>query len=641
MNNRSSQRILIFIWYPITQAIIVGVLVAFLLSFVYGLTYHYQEKQRHIEQLATVLTASASTVDGAAVVAEQVKTLLDNDPSIQSIIFYSTPQPISDNNQSVFSWKNALFADTVSSNHPVVSNDVEIDSVNIEERDAENPQTSPFLETGEITDNSTLVGYINITLDVSQLRADWLRSNLLLCFITILLTILWSLYILRKLNWPIKDIEGLTEVCNLIINNPEIEKLPVIDQRFNFQELAQIKQALIILFTRLQKVREDYDEVAVFEKQLYSKDKSLNVQLHNFQNMITHELKTSLNAIVGGLQLLDHNSLNREQKDAVEIINDGSEKLVVSLNRIIQLNQIQKGQVSVHSSEFNPLHLISDLLVEFEPVAREKGIELNSRIHHIDYSLKGDVEKIRQIISALLSNAIKFTSAGQVMITSQLTHFDKSNRWQVIVKDTGIGIDSNHLEDIFNPFFQIDPSRSRQYEGSGVGLSVVKQMAQLMGATIDVDSLLGVGTQFTLTMSMPNQRQERQRNLFAGLSIVYYYCYDYGYLVSDLEYLGATVSCRQYEQLMIDDMRNEKADMVMFAEDIPPSTAVPLAVRIRQLEQSDTDHRSLLIYWYPQHRVRSLESFEPTLKAAGIDYCHISIYDNDNALSELLEHWLG
>lgn len=115
MNNRSSQRILIFIWYPITQAIIVGVLVAFLLSFVYGLTYHYQEKQSHIEQLATVLTASASTVDGAAVVAEQVKTLLDNDPSIQSIIFYSTPQPISDNNQSIFSWKNALFADTVSS----------------------------------------------------------------------------------------------------------------------------------------------------------------------------------------------------------------------------------------------------------------------------------------------------------------------------------------------------------------------------------------------------------------------------------------------------------------------------------------------------------------------------------------------
>ncbi|MDN6276477.1 MAG: HAMP domain-containing histidine kinase, partial [Psychrobacter sp.] len=604
-------------------------------------TYHYQEKQRHIEQLATVLTASASTVDGAAVVAEQVKTLLKKDPSIQSIIFYSTPQPISDDNQSRFSWENALFADTVSSNHPVVSNDIEVDSVNIDEIDDQNPQTSPFSETDEITEDSILIGYINITLDVSKLRADWLQSNLLLFFITILLTILWSLYILRKLNWPIKDIEGLTEACDVVINNSELEKLPVIDQRFNFQELVQIKQALIVLFTRLQKVREDYDEVAVFEKQLYSKDRSLNVQLHNFQNMITHELKTSLNAIVGGLQLLDHNALNREQKDAVEIIDDGSKQLVVSLNRIIQLNQIQKGQISVHSSEFNPLHLISELLVEFEPVAREKGIELNSRIHHIDYNLKGDVEKIRQIISALLGNAIKFTSVGQVTITSQLTHFDKSNRWQIIVKDTGIGIDSNHLDDIFNPFFQIDPSRSRQYEGSGVGMSVVKQMAQLMGATIDVDSLLGVGTQFTLTMSMPNQRQERQRNLFAGLSIVYYYCHDYGYLVNELEYLGATVSCRQYEQLMIDDMRNEKADMVMFAEDIPPVTAVSLAVRIRQLEQSDVDHRSLLIYWYPQHRVRSLESFEPTLKAAGIDYCHTSIYDDDNALSELLERWLG
>ncbi|WP_240365302.1 ATP-binding protein [Psychrobacter sp. KH172YL61] len=67
------------------------------------------------------------------------------------------------------------------------------------------------------------------------------------------------------------------------------------------------------------------------------------------------------------------------------------------------------------------------------------------------------------------------------MITSQLTHFDKSNRWKISVKDTGIGIDSNHIDDIFNPFFQVDSSQTRQYEGSGVGLPVVKQLVQLMG----------------------------------------------------------------------------------------------------------------------------------------------------------------
>ena len=85
--------------------------------------------------------------------------------------------------------------------------------------------------------------------------------------------------------------------------------------------------------------------------------------------MITHELKTSLNAIVGGLQLLEGEQLNAEQKDAVEIIHNGSDKLVLALNQIIQLNQIQKGQISLQSSEFNPLQLISDLLAEYEPIA--------------------------------------------------------------------------------------------------------------------------------------------------------------------------------------------------------------------------------------------------------------------------------
>ena len=261
------------------------------------------------------------------------------------------------------------------------------------------------------------------------------------------------------------------------------------------------------MFGRLQEAKQGYEVLAAFEQQLHNKDVSLDVQLHNFQSMITHELKTSLNAIVGGLQLLDYENLTREQKDAVEIISNGSDKLVLSLDHIIQLNQIQKGQVKIHNNEFNPLQLISDLLTNFESMAHQKNLELISNIHHLDYSLYGDSAKIQQMLSILISNAIKFTPSGRVTITSQLTHFDKSNRWKVSVKDTGIGIDNNHIEDIFNPFFQVDSSQTRQYEGSGVGLPVVKQMVQLMGAIIEVDSALGSGTQFTLTFVMPSQQQ--------------------------------------------------------------------------------------------------------------------------------------
>jgi len=650
MNKRSSQTISMLIWRSVGQVVILAVLAGFLLPFSYGLAYHYQEKQQHIQQLASLLTTSASTADGADIVADQVNVLLANEPTIQSIVFYSTSKPISDVNQSLDDWRNALFADTVSFNYPVVSK-YEDDNEAGSDNAASNRQIASTLSesmvdapsTSQLTDgsakNSALIGYINITMDVELLRMHWFQSVLWLWLTTVALIVIFALYIFRKLNWPVKDIEALTDICQTIIKNSELEQLPIIPQRFNFQELTQIKKALMILFGRLQEAKIGYERLAAFEQQLHNKDVSLNVQLHNFQSMITHELKTSLNAIVGGLQLLDYESLTREQKDAVEIISDGSDKLVLSLDHIIQLNQIQKGQIRIHTNEFNPLQLISDLLVKFEPIASQKGLELISNIHHIDYSLHGDSAKIQQILSILLNNAIKFTPTGQVIISSQLTHFDKSNRWKISVKDTGIGIDSDHIENIFNPFFQVDSSQTRQYEGSGIGLPVVKQMVQLMGATIEVDSALGSGTEFTLTVAMPNQQQSRQQRLLSGLTIVYYYYHEAGALLSELEYLGATIICHQDPQQMMNEVRTQKVDMVMFAEDVFVNKAELLAKSIRQYESEEGTQRTLLVYWYPPHRARYVDSFEYGLKAAGIDYCHSSNYKN-KALSDLLKRWL-
>lgn len=649
MNNQPLQTLPKLIWRSVVQAIFLAMLTGIILSFIYGLVHHYQQKHRHIQQLAALLTSSASTVDGADTVAKQVSILLAAEPNIQSIIFYSTPQPIADIDRftayrSNDDWQNALFASTVSFNYPVTSDDItddsdatidanqQIDSVLSDHRLAlPNPE--------ELTSDSTLVGYINITLDVAELRANWFRSNLLLGFITTLLAVIWALYILRKLSWPVKDITALTDVCEMVSKNPELEKLPVIPQQFEFQELVQIKQTFITLFDRLQASKQDYEALAVFEQQLHHKDLSLDVQLHNFQSMITHELKTSLNAIVGGLQLLDDERLNSEQKDAVDIIRNGSEKLVVSLDQIIQLNQIQKGQISLHFSEFNPLQLIADLLTDFESTAKQKGLALISHIHHIDYTLEGDASKIKQILSILLSNAIKFTPVGQVSITSQLTHFDNSNRWQITITDTGIGIDSDYIDDIFNPFFQVDSSQTRQYEGTGVGLPVVKQIAQLMSATIEVESTLGVGSQFILTIPMPKKNQVRQQNLLAGLVVVYYYDHETGSLLDELKRLGATVTCQQHEHLIIEALYTKKIDMVMFAEDVSPGAAEVISKRIRQFESYESEYRALLVYWYAPHQAQYLDSFEHGLKAAGIDYCHSADYD-DKALSNLLKSWL-
>ena len=164
-------------------------------------------------------------------------------------------------------------------------------------------------------------------------------------------------------------------------------------------------------------------------------------------------------------------------------------------------------------------------------------------------------------------------------------------------------------------------------------------MAQLMGATIEVDSTLGLGTEFTLTVAMPNQQQSRQQRLLSGLTIVYYYYQEAGALLSELEYLGATIICHQCPQQVINEVRTQKVDMVMFAEDVFVEKAELLAKSIRQYESEEGTQRTLLVYWYPPHRARYVDSFEYGLKAAGIDYCHSSNY-KDKALSDLLKRWL-
>jgi signal transduction histidine kinase len=617
MNNRPHQTLPTLIWHSIMQTMVLAVLAGLLVSFIYGFVHYYKDTRQHIQDLATLLTISATVADSTDIVDEQIHFLLEKEQGIESIFFYTASQPIVDANQLRDDWKNALFANTVSFNYPVVGDDF----------------TNKIISPKE----DSLVGYLNITLDIAMLRENWIRDYLLLWLMTTLLAIMWALFILRKLNWPSKDIATLTQACDIMIKNPELEHLPMIQQRFAFQELAQVKQAFITLFERLQVAQQSYQALAVFEKQMHHKDLSLDMQLHNFQSMITHELKTSLNAIVGGLQLLDDAHLSHEQKDAVDIIRYGSDQLVLTLDQIIQLNQIQKGQVILQVHEFNPLQLISDLLADFEPIAKQKGLQLISHIHHIDYILEGDAKRIKQIFSILINNAIKFTPTGQITITSQLTHFDNSNRWQVVVADTGIGIDSNFINDIFNPFFQVDSSQTRQYEGSGIGLPVVKQMAQLMAASIEVDSTLGVGSNFTVTIPMSNQRQSQQQQKLRGLKVIYYYYHEKESLADELQRLGADVVCYQHEQLVINEIRAKKFDILMFAEDVFPRKAASLASRIRA---SETKYRTLMVFWYPQQQVQYLANFETGLKAAGIDYCEVAKYE-DKALSDLLRHWLA
>ena len=646
MNNQQSKSFLTFFYGSVFRTMAFAMLLASLLFIIFSLVIYYQEKQRHIEQSALLMATSAATVGGADLIDRQVTMLLDAEPSVQSILFYSTNRALdsieqTDSHTTIDDWKNALLARTVNFDYPVTSFSVDNDDVMSTEMfkplidyDVDKAVLQSSIAN---TNNSNVVGYINLTLDMNALRLEWLKSTLWLWALLLLMSIIYVLSIRSQLKNYVRDMQTLSKLCQTLSHHSTLEKLPVFALQSNIQELTNIKIALTSLFDHLQAARYDHEALIDIEQQLRNKELTLDIQRYNFQSMITHELKTSLNAVIGGLQLLDNQKLNIEQQDTIAMVTKGAQQLASTLQQIMQLNQLKKGQVSVTVSEFNPLQLMAELIAEFDPIAKKKGLILTSSIHHIDYSLVGDTAKIKQILSILLGNAIKFTASGQVGIQSQLTHFSRSNRWQVVIQDAGIGIETNHIDDIFDPFFQVDASQTRQYEGTGLGLPVVKQVAQLIGATIKVHSTVGVGSAFTVTMPMPNHQKTLQKSGFSSVTIIYYYYQKKGHLVDELADLGVTVICERYEKPMFDHLNAHRIDALMFAEDLSPVIVESLT---RQIRQAETDHRVLLVYWYSDQQADYLDSFEHGLKSVGIDYCH-NVNISHDTLENLLDRWLS
>ena len=646
MNNQQSKSFLTFFYGSVFRTMAFAMLLASFLFVIFSLVIYYQEKQRHIEQSALLMATSAATVGGADLIDRQVTMLLDAEPSVQSILFYSTNRALdnseqTDSHTTIDDWKNALLARTVNFDYPVTNFSVDNDDVMSTEMfkplidyDVDKAVLQSSIAN---TNNSNVVGYINLTLDMNALRLEWLKSTLWLWALLLLMSIIYVLSIRSQLKNYVRDMQTLSKLCQTLSHHSTLEKLPVFALQSNIQELTNIKIALTSLFDHLQAARYDHEALIDIEQQLRNKELTLDIQRYNFQSMITHELKTSLNAVIGGLQLLDNQKLNIEQQDTIAMVTKGAQQLASTLQQIMQLNQFKKGQVSVTVSEFNPLQLMAELIAEFDPIAKKKGLILTSSIHHIDYSLVGDTAKIKQILSILLGNAIKFTASGQVGIQSQLTHFSRSNRWQVVIQDAGIGIETNHIDDIFDPFFQVDASLTRQYEGTGLGLSVVKQVAQLIGATIEVHSTVGVGSAFTVTMPMPNHQKTLQKSGFSSVTIIYYYYQKKGHLVDELADLGVTVICERYERSIFDHLNAHRIDALMFAEDLSPAIVESLT---RQIRQAETDHRVLLVYWYSEQQADYLDSFEHGLKSVGIDYCH-NVNVSDDTLEILLDLWLS
>lgn len=223
-----------------------------------------------------------------------------------------------------------------------------------------------------------------------------------------------------------------------------------------------------------------------------------------FLATMSHEIRTPMNGIIGAIELLQHTGLTPDQRTYAEIaINSGTE-LVHLLNDILDLSKIEADRMELDTSDFVLQQLVADTTTLFDLRAQEKGVRLASTIAPgVHTTLAGDSWRLRQIISNLISNAVKFSSKGTVSLNvEKVTEDLRSITLRFLVRDNGIGIAADKLGQLFEPFTQEDRTTTRKYGGTGLGLSICKRLSELMGGSIGVESTEGEGSTFWFTAVM-------------------------------------------------------------------------------------------------------------------------------------------
>ncbi len=232
-----------------------------------------------------------------------------------------------------------------------------------------------------------------------------------------------------------------------------------------------------------------------------------NIAKSRFLATMSHEIRTPMNGVIGMLELLQHTGLSREQQEYAENAKRSGIELVHLLNDILDISKIETDKLELELTPFDLRQVISDSISLLSLQAREKGVKLASSIDNdVPAALIGDAGRLRQLIINLVGNAIKFTPEGSVMLHIRNNSEDQRSatiRFQV--SDSGIGIANDKLERIFEPFTQVDSSTTRKFGGTGLGLAICKQLVELMGGCIGVESVEGKGSTFWFTVVMEKQ----------------------------------------------------------------------------------------------------------------------------------------
>ena len=354
-------------------------------------------------------------------------------------------------------------------------------------------ETSPFAMT-ESTGSSVL-GTVRVVQSkdvINDLRVELFASNLATSVLFAILFLALVELLSRRLTRPLDELSRNMTAAQAGERGVRV-KLG------GPRDIADMEHA----FNSMMKELEDREGELIKSRDsamAYAKLKS------QFAATVSHEIRTPLNGVIGSLNMLRASRLPAKVQLLTEMAWDSARHLLEMVNGVLDFSRLEAGKIELNAVSFDLRQLVEDLIDALSPQAYEKGLELG---HHFSPALPsawiGDADRIRQILTNLVGNAIKFTDRGDVWLTiDQADSGDETGARELrfTICDTGPGIDLRLQERIFDSFTQGDASTTRQHAGSGLGLAISRQLAKLMGGDIQLQSAPGQGSRFTVTLPM-------------------------------------------------------------------------------------------------------------------------------------------